>query len=100
MVNMEDRKQNMNTNVLQNLILENRGKLTITGVLDVFSFDDQVVIVETELGLLTIKGENLRINKLSIDTSEVIVEGSIFSLTYSERDFEKKGGSILGKIFK
>jgi sporulation protein YabP len=99
MMNMEERK-NITTNVIQNVILENRGKLSISGVLDVFSFDDQVVIVETELGLLTVKGENLRINKLSIDTSEVIVEGNIMSLAYSDRDLEKKGGSLLGKIFK
>ena len=46
---MDDRKnmpQN-NGNVIQNLILENREKLTITGVVDVLSFDDQIVIVET-----------------------------------------------------
>ena len=68
---MDDRKnmpQN-NGNVIQNLILENREKLTITGVVDVLSFDDQIVIVETQLGLLTVKGEDLRINKLSIDLS-------------------------------
>ena len=45
----EERKLSSNIGVLQNLILENRGKLTITGVLDVLSFDDQVVIIETEL---------------------------------------------------
>ena len=70
---MDDRKnmpQN-NGNVIQNLILENREKLTITGVVDVLSFDDQIVIVETQLGLLTVKGEDLRINKLSIDSLEV-----------------------------
>lgn len=89
-----------NTSVIQNLILENRGKLSISGVIDVLSFDDQIVIVETELGLLTVKGEGLRINKLSIDTSEVIVEGNIFSLAYSEKELDKKGGSFLGKIFK
>ena len=38
-----------NSNIVQNLILENREKLTVTGVLDVLSFDDQIVIVETEL---------------------------------------------------
>jgi len=96
---IEDRK-NMSTSVIQNLILENRAKLSISGVLDVLSFDDQIVIVETELGLLTIKGENLRINKLSIDTSEVIIEGDIYNLGYSEKDLEKKSGSFLGKIFK
>ena len=87
--------------LVQNLILENRGKLSISGVLDVLSFDDQVVIVETELGLLTVKGENLRINKLSIDTSEVIVEGDISSLTYSDsKTLEKSKGSLISKIFK
>lgn len=72
---VEERKNfNQITGVVQNLILENRNKLSVSGVKDVLSFDDQVVIMETELGLLTVKGENLRINKLSIDTSEIIVE--------------------------
>ena len=96
-----DERKTINTSVIQNLILENRGKLSISGVLDVLSFDDQVVIVETELGLLTVKGENLRINKLSIDTSEVIVEGDISSLTYSDsKSLEKSKGSLISKIFK
>lgn len=97
---IDERKQ-MTSNIIQNVILENREKLTISGVLDVLSFDDQIVIVETELGLLTVKGENLRINKLSLDTTEVIVEGTIFNLSYSEKNLDKKSGSnIFGKIFK
>ena len=98
---LEERKNtNMPGNIIQNLVLENRGKLSISGVLDVLSFDDQIVMVETELGLLTVKGEELRINKLSIDTSEVVVEGDIYSLSYSEKKKKKKGTSLLGKIFK
>ena len=96
---VEERK-GLQSNIIQNLVLENRGKLSISGVLDVLSFDDQIVIVETELGLLTVKGEDLRINKLSIDTSEVVIEGEIFSMNYSEKDMDKKGGILLGKIFK
>lgn len=96
-----DERKTINTGVIQNLILENRGKLSISGVLDVLSFDDQVVILETELGLLTVKGENIRINKLSIDTSEVIVEGDISSLAYSDnKNTEKSKGSLISKIFK
>ena len=68
---------NVNSNIVQNLVLENRGKLSVSGVNDVLSFDDQVVMVDTELGLLTVKGENIRINKLSLDTAEVIIEGEI-----------------------
>lgn len=94
-----DDKKPLN-NVVQNLILENRGKLTITGVLDVLSFDDQLVVLETELGLLTVKGENIRINKLSIDASEVIIEGEINNLGYSEKEIGNKGSSLMSKIFK
>ena len=89
------------TTTYQNIILENREKLNITGILDVFSFDDQIIIVETELGLLTIKGENLKINKLSLDTSDFIVDGSISSLSYTNSDnLARKGQSFLSKIFK
>lgn len=97
---VDERKSINTTGVIQNLILENRGKLSISGVLDVLSFDDQVVIVETELGLLTVKGENIRINKLSIDTSEVIVEGDISYLVYTDKSSEKTKGSLMSKIFK
>jgi sporulation protein YabP len=96
---LEERK-GLSNNVVQNLVLENREKLSVSGVLDVLSFDDEIVIIETELGLLTIKGDDLRINKLSIDTSEVVVEGDIYNMGYSQKDTEKKSGSLLGKIFK
>ena len=92
--------RNVNPNIVQNLVLENRGKLSVSGVNDVLSFDDQVVMVDTELGLLTVKGENIRINKLSLDTAEVIIEGEISSLAYSQNKQEKNAGTILSKIFK
>lgn len=96
---MEDTKKMVN--VIQNIILENREKLKISGVLDVLSFDDQIVILETELGLLTVKGENLKINKLNIDTSEVTLDGFISNLAYSSSDTIKKNASgFISKIFK
>ena len=97
---IEDRKT-LSTSLVQNIILENRGKLSISGVIDVLSFDDQVIITETELGLLTVKGENLKVNKLSIDTSEVIIEGEINSLNYSDaKNQDKSRSGLLNKIFK
>ncbi len=89
------------TNTFQNVVLENREKMNVTGIVDVLSFDDQIIIIETELGLLTIKGEDLKINKLSIDTSDFIVEGRINSLIYSNADTNMpKSKNILSKIFK
>ena len=98
-MNFEEKKL-FNSTIVQNLVLENREKLNVSGVLDVLSFDDEVVVIETDLGLLNVKGDNLRINKLSIDTSEVIVEGTINNLSYTDKDTNKKGTSLLGKIFK
>ena len=98
---IEERKNiNVNTNIIQNIILENRKKLSISGVNDVLSFDDQVVIVDTELGLLTVKGENIKITKLSLDTAEVIIEGDISSMSYTDKNVEKNKTSMLSKIFK
>lgn len=96
---MEELKKS--TNTFQNIVLENREKMNVTGIVDVLSFDDQIIIIETELGLLTIKGDDLKINKLSIDTSDFIVEGRINSLIYSNADSGMpKSKNILSKIFK
>ena len=96
----EERKNTINQLNTQNIVLENREKLSITGVNDVLSFDDLIVILETQLGLLTVKGENLRINKLSIDNEEVIIEGNINCIMYSDKNSETKNTSFLEKIFK
>lgn len=95
---MEENKKTSNS--IQNIILENREKLNVTGIIDVLSFDDQIIIVETDLGLLTIKGENLRISKLSVDTSDFMVDGYITSLNYSSSESVKKNSNLLSKIFK
>ena len=100
---IEERKSTtINQNIVQNIVLENREKLNVSGVNDVLSFDDQVVMIDTELGLLTVKGENIRINKLSLDTTEVVINGEIYNLGYtSQKVPEKNGGtSLLSKIFK
>ena len=87
------------TNIMQNVILENRKKLTLTGIKDVLSFDDEIVIVESELGLLNIKGADLRVNKISVETGDVIVEGTIRTIEYSDKDLSPKQG-LMSKIFK
>ncbi len=85
----------------QNLILENRERLSISGVVDVESFNDECVIVETELGMLVVRGEDLHINKLNLDNSELNIEGEIISCEYSDRESSKsKGLGFLGKMFK
>lgn len=95
-------KNKISGEVIQNIVLENRKKLSLSGIRDVLSFDDQIVILDTELGMLTVKGEDIRINKLSLDTTEVVIEGGkINCINYSEKqDRKSSGGSLIGKIFK
>jgi len=85
---------------VQNLILENREKLSVSGVTDVISFNEDTVVVDTELGVLIVRGENLHINKLSIDSLELSIEGEIYSCEYSEKDASRTKGSFLAKMFK
>jgi sporulation protein YabP len=86
---------------VQNVILENRQKLSITGVVDVESFNDECVVADTELGILVIKGMDLRINKLDIDSSELGIEGDIVSLEYSDREGARgRGGGFFARLFR
>ena len=82
-----------------NLVLEDRRTLMVSGVSDVDSFDEQAVIVFTEMGELTVRGEQLHINKLSVDTGELSIEGKISSLTYTD-DTPKQGGGFFSRVFR
>ena len=77
--------------------LEERHRLVVTGVSEVLSFDENEVIMDTSLGLLTVEGEVLHVEKLSLDMGELSLEGSIQSLCYS-RDRQKKG-SFWSRVF-
>lgn len=85
---------------VQNLILENRERLSISGVIDVESFNDESVIVDTELGILIVKGMDLHISKLNIDSSELSIEGEIVSCEYSEKDSRSKGSGFFARMFR
>lgn len=80
------------------VILEDRRKLTVTGVSDVDSFDELTVVVYTALGELTVKGENLHINRLSIESGELTLEGEIQALSYTE--VHSRTGGFFGRLFK
>ncbi len=81
-----------------NLVLEDRRMLTVSGVSDVDSFDEETVVVFTDLGELTVRGTNLHINRLSVEVGELTVEGDIAALIYS--DEAPKSGGFFSKVFR
>jgi len=64
------------------LILEDREKLTVSGVEEVESFDENTIVMDTAQGVLVVRGEELHIEKLSLDGGDLKVEGLIESLVY------------------
>ncbi|VYT62064.1 sporulation protein YabP [Clostridium paraputrificum] len=89
---MEERKSSLS--------LEDRKKLTLSGVLEVINFDDEKISLNTILGNLAIKGEGLKMNKLDVQNGDVIIIGYISSMIYSGKDGKKSKESIIKKIFK
>ena len=83
------------------LMLSNRRTGTITGVSDVISFDITEVLLETEQGMLMIKGADLHVNRLTLEKGEIDIESRIDSLAYSDvNSYQKQGESLIGRLFK
>ena len=82
-------------------MLTNRNICNMNGVVDVLSFDLGEILLETDQGMLMIKGNDLHVNRLSLDKGEVDIEGRIDSLTYSETaGYGKSVESFLARLFK
>lgn len=93
--------EEMKMSKIQNIVLENRNKLHLSGVLDVLNFDEEIVTADTELGVLIVKGSDLRLNKFNLENEELSIDGTIISMTYDDRNpHNPKGDGLLMKIFK
>ena len=94
---MEEKTANKSHKVL----LSNRKTGNFSGVVDVLSFDVAEILLETQQGMLLIKGNDLHVNRLSLEKGEVDIEGRIESLAYSEvKDYGKQAESFFGRLFK
>ena len=81
--------------------ITNRRSCLITGVKDVLSFDIHEILLETEQGMLTIKGDDLHVNRLTLERGEVDIDGRIDSFAYSEATaMSGKHESLLARMFR
>ncbi|WP_163195362.1 sporulation protein YabP [Clostridium thermarum] len=83
-----------------NMTLENRKKLFLTGVLEVISFNEEKILLNTSFGMLTIKGNGLKMNKLDVQNGEVMIAGTVDSFVYSGSESKHEKESILSKLFR
>ncbi len=80
------------------LFMEESGSISISGVRDVESFDEQTLIVLTDLGEITVKGENIKVGRFSAETGDFAAIGTFQSVSYSER--LPKNGGFFARVFK
>lgn len=94
---MEDRVIQKN----HKLVINNRKTSMVTGVMDVLSFDLNEVLLETEQGMLMVKGSDLHVNRLSLEKGEVDLSGNIDSVAYSDvHNHGKTQENLFSKLFR
>jgi len=93
-----------NTQPKHKVIMTDRAFLSIEGVSNVGSFDEKEIILETEMGVMILKGENLHITQLNLESGSLCVEGAVNSIDYTEdrgvKTLKHRGKGMLDRIFK
>lgn len=79
------------------LRLDDRAKMTVGGVTDVESFDEETVRLSTTRGALIVSGAGLHIEQLQLETGDLRMSGRVDALTYTEREAHR---SLFGKLFR
>lgn len=80
-----------------NIILENRNKLSLSGVIEVTNFDDETIMLNTDLGTLVIKGENLKISSFENATGDLSANGNIIAMVYKQDNSKE---NFIKKVFR
>ena len=86
---------------IHNLILENRKKLSVSGIEEVESFNEEEIVLRTSHhGVLVIKGTDLHINKLNVDSGDVKISGEVSTLDYIDESLKAKGPGFFAKLLR
>lgn len=92
-----EKTRGMNAELPNNLILEGRAHLSISGVIDVESFDETLVCMETSQGVLNVRGSNMHVEKLNLENGELSLIGEIIAMEYEDRLPARTG--LLARLF-
>jgi sporulation protein YabP len=82
------------------LMLENRKRLTINGVIEVVNFNENQILLNTDVGTMVVKGQELKMNKLDVQNGDVIITGKVDSFVYTSDKVRAKKDSIISRLFR
>ncbi len=87
--------------VQHDVVLKHREDCRITGVAEVISFDEKAVTADTHMGMICVKGENLHVKRVSLDTGELEIEGMVYSIQYQTNQRKgKKGENFVKRLVR
>ncbi|WP_181351162.1 sporulation protein YabP [Thalassobacillus sp. CUG 92003] len=95
-----DRNQSVRVQAEHHVKMSNRRTLEITGVKEVDSFDSEEFLLQTTMGYLVIRGENLQMKNLDVEEGEVSIKGKVHELTYLDENHGEKAKGLFSKLFK
>lgn len=91
---------NQNVSVEHDIIMRGRRLLDITGVKQVESFDSEEFLLETVMGFLTIRGQNLQMKNLDVEKGIVSIKGKVYEMAYIDEHQSEKAKGFFSKLFK
>ncbi|MBK5239745.1 sporulation protein YabP [Clostridium sp.] len=91
-IKIEDKKSN--------LMLENRNKLNVSGIIEVINFNENQILLNTNVGTMIIKGQDLKMNKLDVQNGDVVITGKVDSFVYTSEKSKAKKDSIISRLFR
>lgn len=94
---MTDLKKSLSVQSGHSVSIDNRSKLTMTGVIDVAGFSEDKIDIQTTMGRITVKGKQLNVSNLNTDTGELKMTGEVKSFEYTQT---KRSGGLLSGLFK
>ena len=98
MAKQQEKLEAVTGGAAHHLMMENRQKVTLTAVTDVTSFDEGRIVLDTVMGELTVTGQGLHLNHLSVETGEISIEGRVDSMSYDDDPVSKQ--SLLARLFR
>jgi len=84
----------------QEIVLKNRSELTITGVKKLESINEQEVYVDTVLGRMLVRGNNLEMKHLDLENESLVVTGKVYLIEYLNQKKNQSEKGFLAKLFK
>lgn len=81
-------------------VLDRRQAALVTGVKDVISFDEKEILLQTDFGKITVKGEGLHVKRLTLENGEAELEGQVNGILYSAAGSVEEEGGFLNRLFR